>query len=165
MSIVEELRVKTSRDNRDLLDRAANEIEWLRQDLEGAYERIDELIHKYDLAVAEREANVKGFTEELTKARDEIEQLKRNLEQCENGYRQQIHLLQCKLTDARSEVIAEIEEEIDRGLSVISKILNSKGDRANGKTVLLSKYDVFIEAKKHIVKLKKKYTGETQNEN
>lgn len=72
MSIVEELRAKTSRDNRDLLDRAANEIEWLRQDLEGACERIDELIHKYDLAVAEREANVKGFTEELTKARSEV---------------------------------------------------------------------------------------------
>lgn len=31
-----------------------------------------------------------------------VEQLKRNLEQCENGYRQEMHLLQCKLTDATS---------------------------------------------------------------
>ena len=28
--------------------------------------------------------------------RSEVEQLQRNLEQCENGYRQQIHILQCK---------------------------------------------------------------------
>ena len=62
--------------------------------------------------------------------------------------------------DAAREVIEEIEEEIERGLSVISKILNAKGGRSNGKTVLLSKYDVFIEAKKHLAKLKKKYTEE-----
>lgn len=32
----------------------------------------------------------------------EVEQLKRNLEQCENGYKQEMHLLQCKLTNATS---------------------------------------------------------------
>ena len=57
-------------------------------------------------------------------------------------------------------IFAEIEKEIDTGLSVIEKILNAKGGRANGKTVLISKYDVFIEAKKHLTKLKKKYTEE-----
>jgi hypothetical protein len=31
---------------------------------------------KYDLAVAEREANVKGFTEELAKAKAEVERLR-----------------------------------------------------------------------------------------
>lgn len=57
-------------------------------------------------------------------------------------------------------IFNDIEKEIDRGLSVITKILNAKGGRENGKTVLLSKYDVFIEAKKYIAELKKKYIGE-----
>ena len=43
MNIVEELRNKTSRDNRDLLDRAALEIEDLERNLEAAYERIERL--------------------------------------------------------------------------------------------------------------------------
>ena len=63
-------------------------------------------------------------------------------------------------TDVAREIFEEIEEQIDRSLSVITKILNSKSGRANGKTVLLSKYDVFIEAKKYIAELKKKYTEE-----
>ncbi len=58
------------------------------------------------------------------------------------------------------EIFEEIEKEIDLALSVITKILNAKGGRANGKTVLLSKYDVFIELKKYIAELKKKYTEE-----
>jgi hypothetical protein len=33
---------------------------------------VEHLRHKYDLAVAEREANVKGFTEELSKAKAEV---------------------------------------------------------------------------------------------
>ena len=33
--------------------------------------------------------------------RAEVEQLKRDLEQCENGYRQEMHLLQCKLASAQ----------------------------------------------------------------
>lgn len=59
-----------------------------------------------------------------------------------------------------SEIFNEIENEINMNMSVISKILNTKGGRANGKTVLVSKYDVFIEAKKHLIKLKKKYIVE-----
>lgn len=34
---------------------------------------LEQLQHKYDLAVAEREANVKGFTEELEKAKTDKE--------------------------------------------------------------------------------------------
>lgn len=82
----------------------------------------------------------------------------------------------CKVTDLHSEIakltvdldnakaevareiFEEIEKEIDLGMSVIQKILNAKGGRSNGKTVLISKYDVFIEAKKHLAKIKKKYT-------
>lgn len=41
MSIVEELRNKTSRDNRELLDRAALEIEDLERNLEAAYAKIE----------------------------------------------------------------------------------------------------------------------------
>ena len=33
---------------------------------------VEQLNHKYELAVAEREANVKGFTEELAKAKSKI---------------------------------------------------------------------------------------------
>lgn len=66
--------------------------------------------------------------------------------------------------EVASDIFAEIEKEIDRGLSVISKILNTKSGRANGKTVLLSKYDVFIEAKKHLAELKKKYIPQPEVE-
>lgn len=43
MSIVEELRSKVSRDNRDLLDHAAAEIEDLKRNLEAAYAKIEAL--------------------------------------------------------------------------------------------------------------------------
>lgn len=42
MTIVEELRSKTSRDNRDLLDRAAVEIEDLERNLEAAYKKVED---------------------------------------------------------------------------------------------------------------------------
>lgn len=41
---------------------------------------IDELQHKYDLAVAEREANVKGFTETLERQRADLERKNRILD-------------------------------------------------------------------------------------
>lgn len=40
----------------------------------------------------------------INKQNAEIEQLKRNLEQCENGYTQELHLARCQLADAKSEV-------------------------------------------------------------
>lgn len=43
MTIVEELRAKVSRDNRELLDRAADEIEDLDRNLSAAYKRIEEM--------------------------------------------------------------------------------------------------------------------------
>ncbi len=43
MNLVEELRNKVSRDNRELLDRAANEIEDLDRNLVAAYKKIEEL--------------------------------------------------------------------------------------------------------------------------
>lgn len=46
--------------------------------------------------------------------KSEVEQLKRDLEQCENGYRQHIHLLQCKFADEKREIFAEIEKLLKR---------------------------------------------------
>lgn len=46
MNLVEELRSKKSRDNRDLLDRAADEIEDLERNLLAAYKKIEELESK-----------------------------------------------------------------------------------------------------------------------
>ena len=43
MTIVEELRAKVSRDNRELLDRAAEEIEDLDRKLAAAYKKIEEM--------------------------------------------------------------------------------------------------------------------------
>ncbi len=40
--------------------------------------------------------------------RSEIEQLQRNLEQCENGYKQQIHLMECKHKDEIEQIFALI---------------------------------------------------------
>lgn len=47
MTIVEELRAKVSRDNRELLDRAADEIEDLDRNLAAAYKRIEELEKRF----------------------------------------------------------------------------------------------------------------------
>lgn len=66
-----------------------------------------------------------------------------------------------KLENAKSEVakiFEEIEKQIDLTVSVIQKILNARGGRSNGNTVLLSKYDMIMESKKFIAELKKKYT-------
>ena len=43
MTLIEELRAKVSRDSRELLDRAANEIEDLDRNLVAAYKKIEEL--------------------------------------------------------------------------------------------------------------------------
>lgn len=44
IDIVEELREKQSRDNRDLLDRAADEIESLRDDVSALRNKLEEII-------------------------------------------------------------------------------------------------------------------------
>lgn len=47
--------------------------------------------------------------------KSEVEELKRNLEQCENGYRQHIHLLQCKFADEKREIFEEIDKLAKEG--------------------------------------------------
>ena len=63
-------------------------------------------------------------------------------------------------SEVAREIFEEIEKQIDLTVSVIQKILNARGGRSNGKTVLLSKYDMIMESKKFIAELKKKYTEE-----
>ena len=77
--------------------------------------------------------------------KNEVEQLERNLKQCENGYRQEMHLLQCKLADEQSKV-GEIFEEIDDITDLFAKGLIDE----------LEMYDKLAE-------LKKKYTKSEDN--
>ena len=96
--------------------------------------------------------------------KSEVEELKGELAIAERHekdaralFKDAVIQLQNARREVAREIFEEIEKEIDLGLSVITKNLNAKGGRANGKTVLISKYDVFIEAKKYIAELKKKY--------
>ena len=108
--------------------------------------------------------------------KSEVEQLKRNLEQCENGYRQEMHLLQCKLADEQSkvrEIFEEIEQEIELALESNYKAKNGQMmsehitneerefiEYVNGKIHALGGISYFI------AELKKKYTeGIDKNEN
>ena len=74
------------------------------------YGDLDALAVKWMLASPEQKKIFRQIIDKHPTAdvvpKSEVEQLKRNLEQCENGYRQQMHLLQCKLADAESEVKA-----------------------------------------------------------
>lgn len=84
---------------------------------------------KYDLAVAEREANVKGFTEELAKVK----------------------------TNVASKIFEDIEREINDALQSNSRVLpqieesEALWNRVNGKIDALRGIDGFVE------ELKKKY--------
>lgn len=72
----------------------------------------------------------------INRQQAEIEQLKRNLSQCENGYSQELHLARCKLEELKNlctsedKLIKELRAEIER--------LQKKYDRAmdNLKAVL-----------------------------
>lgn len=78
--------------------------------------------------------------------KSEVEQLKRNLEQCENGYSQELHLARCKLADAESKV-EKIFEEIEKALNNSVETEHFKGTWFN-----MSKF------RQRIAELKKKYT-------
>ena len=93
-----------------------SELEISQHLLKDAWKRIEELDElcgelqrKYDLAVAEREANVKGFAEELEKANDEIERLKYNLKA----------VLE-EIPETKREFASEIFAEIDKNFILIS---------------------------------------------
>ena len=72
----------------------------------SAFERLQ---HRYDLAVAEREANVKGFAEELSKAKSEVERLQEDVERLQEINNRQVENIRL----AKSEVAREIFEEIE----------------------------------------------------
>ena len=62
-------------------------------------------------------------------------------------------------SEVAREIFEEIENGINLGLLVTRKMIDAKvGTRANGKTILLAKYEAFTKVKKFIAELKKKYT-------
>ena len=65
MTIIEELRAKESRDNRDLLDRAADTIEDLQLQLDIAYEQhernIRESMRNYNMSVDKLHLTYRGL--------------------------------------------------------------------------------------------------------
>lgn len=79
----------------------ANAINDILPQLHRQQAEIEILQHKYELAVAEREANVKGFTETLEKQRVEIERLK-NINKKLDGF----------VLEARAEGIKEFAERV-----------------------------------------------------
>ena len=121
---------------------------------------------EYDAVVSAVDNSTKEFLklhDEYQYAESEVERLKHILNCYALQYGtvvDQQRVIDKAKSDVAREIFEEIEKEIDLNMSVIQKILNAKGGRANGKTVLISKYDVFIEAKKHLAELKKKYTEE-----
>ena len=73
MNLIEELRNKTSRDNRDLLDRAAAEIEDLERNLMSAYKKIESQreeirrLHNHMRSLEQSRDNWKGKAERVGK--------------------------------------------------------------------------------------------------
>jgi predicted nucleic acid-binding Zn-ribbon protein len=119
---------------------------------EDLMQKIAEERNKYSDELETVKDNNEHLAVMLEEAKSEVERLQAEKDALVKNY------AEC-MKDYASEIFVEIEKEIDRGLSVIEKILNTKGGRANGKTVLISKYDVYIEAKKHLAELRKKYIG------
>lgn len=104
----------------------------------------------------------------------ELEQLKRNLEQCENGYSQELHRARCELADAKTEV-----ERLKYNLkAVLEEIPETKREVAREifeeieKIILENTYPYFTKDGKPcniwkpqsgydaLAELKKKYTEE-----
>lgn len=112
---------------------------------------VEQLQRKYDLAVAEREANVKGFAEELEKANAEIERLKYNLK----AVLDEIPETKRELT---SEIFAEIDSKILAEIDLCNGVLiefeeaDEPYHRIKGEVSALCKIQDFI------AELKKKYT-------
>lgn len=90
MSIVEELRSKASRDNRDLLDRAAAEIEDLERNLAGAYKKVESQreeirrLHNHMRSLEQSRDNWKGKAERVGNQLNEV--LKNEREQSEGEW-------------------------------------------------------------------------------
>lgn len=124
-----------------------SEVEISQHLLKDAWKRIEEfdnlceeLQRKYDLAVAEREANVKGFTEELEKAKTDLDLLKSTIthkeeEAYNKGYEDaKADILEKLQADiARDEVLAEYGDELFEGriagFKVVMNYLNAEGEK------------------------------------
>ena len=148
-------------------------------DVEGYRKLFDEEYKKTRELIYQGETHLDNLAEGFSEAgrvidrmptadvvpKSEVEQLKRNLEQCENGYRQQIHLLQCKLTDEKSKV-REIFEEIEEMLNLQAKIVCKTRDKYRETDEPMLSFIATLDGRiyslrvveEHIAELKKKYT-------
>ena len=106
----------------------------------------------------------------LFKEEAEVEQLQRNLEQCENGYKQQIHIMECKHKDeveeAKQEVAREILDKIcfvfDQMEMEIEDQIEEATHKCDFSIARKMKYgkDVICLAEKTLLKALKKHIGE-----
>ena len=128
-------------------------------------EEIEQLKHKYELSEAEREANIKGFADEITKANSECEKwyhdyhvIKEELKQ-EKAYHKETEKLADRyllaLHTAKSTIAREIFEEIETLLcrSVYPRV------NANGTITPITSKDWHIRCDDYDA-IKKKYTEE-----
>jgi 5'-3' exonuclease len=68
---------------------------------------------------------IKHALDLINRQKAEIEQLKRNLEQCENGYRQQIHVMQCEYEQLQQKynlAVAEREANVKGFAEQLAKL-------------------------------------------
>lgn len=63
-------------------------------------------------------------------------------------------------SEVANEVIDEIIRETDKVLSILSNKVNVYGGRANGKTMLYTKYKTLTDLKNYLLILKEKYIKE-----
>lgn len=95
----------------DLLDEKYKEIERLEHLIAELSKELEQLQRKYDLAVAEREANVKGFTEELKKSKAEIEQLQEDIERLQDINNRDVENIKLAKLECARGIFAEIFED------------------------------------------------------
>ena len=83
--------------------------------------------------------------------KSELEQLKRNLEQCENGYSQELHLARCQLADAKTEV-EKLQKELEIWKQNRFNLFQRLGCYEMAKQKIASEIFEEIESKKMFLK-------------
>lgn len=86
----------------------------------------------------------------------EIDQLKRNLEQCENGYRQEMHLLQCKLADAKcvlGQVVRDLKFDVRHSIEVVDQ-------SGLNPAIKQAQIEAYTDVSEYVEMLEKKYLKE-----
>ena len=99
-----------------------------------------------------------GYADVVPKS--QVEQLKRDLEQCENGYSQALHLERCKLADEQSK-IREIFEEIEKNSKFTIQLVEAM--EFDSEEIRKAKLECYRDCMGYFQKLKKKYTESERN--